>query len=83
MRLPGLTRPAAFRAARAARVRTFAELLRRRSPTAVAVYKRGLLAATGQAEAERLCIEAAAYERCIDTGQAAIGRAAFSATARR
>lgn len=62
-----------------ARVRTFAELLRRRSPTAVAVYKRGLLAALGQAEAERLCIEANAYERCIDTGQAAIGRAAFSA----
>ncbi|MCY1056399.1 enoyl-CoA hydratase/isomerase family protein [Nannocystis sp. SCPEA4] len=62
-----------------ARVRTFAELLRRRSPTAVAVFKRGLLAATGHAEAERLCIEAAAYERCIDTGQAAIGRASFSA----
>lgn len=62
-----------------ARVRGFAELLRRRSPTAVAAYKRGLLAALGQPEAERLCIEAAAYERCIDTGEAAIGRAAFSA----
>src|SRR5690606_33132263 len=41
-----------------ARVRTFAELLRRRSPTAVAAYKRGLLGALGQPEAERLCIEA-------------------------
>lgn len=62
-----------------ARVRSFAELLRRRSPTAVAVYKRGLLAALGQPEAERLSIEATAYERCIDTGQAAIGRTSFSA----
>lgn len=62
-----------------ARVHGLAELLRRRSPTAVAAYKRGLLAALGQPEAERLKLEAAAYERCIDTGQAAIGRAAFSA----
>lgn len=62
-----------------ARARQFAELLRRRSPTAVAAYKRGLLAALGQPEAERLHIEAAAYERCIDTGQAAIGRESFSA----
>ena len=62
-----------------ARVRRFAELLRRRSPTAVAAYKRGLLAAVGQPESERLHIEAAAYERCIDTGEAAIGRASFSA----
>lgn len=62
-----------------ARVNRFAELLRRRSPTAVAAYKRGLLAAVGQPERERLQIEAAAYERCIDTGEAAIGRSSFSA----
>lgn len=62
-----------------ARVHEFAALLRRRSPTAVAAYKRGLLAALGQPESERLHIESAAYERCVETGQAAIGRASFGA----
>lgn len=62
-----------------ARVHQLAALLRRRSPTAVAAYKRGLLDALGRPAAQRLEIEAAAYEHCVDTGQAAIGRAAFSA----
>jgi enoyl-CoA hydratase/carnithine racemase len=61
------------------RVRGLARRLRLRSPTAVAAFKRGLLAALGQPEAQRLAVEAAAYERCVDTGEAAIGRAAFSA----
>ena len=46
---------------------------------AVAAFKRGLLAALGQPEAQRLAIEAAAYDHCVATGEAAIGRAAFSA----
>ncbi len=62
-----------------ARVLGLAQRLCSRSPTAVAAYKRGLLAALGRPEAERLAIERAAYEQCIDTGEAAIGRAAFSA----
>jgi enoyl-CoA hydratase/carnithine racemase len=61
------------------RVRALADLLRRRSPTAVAAFKRGLLDAQGRREAERLEIEAAAYERCVDSGEAAIGRANFAA----
>lgn len=62
-----------------ARVAQLAARLATRSPTAVAAYKRGLLAALGQPEAQRLDIERAAYEHCVDTGEAAIGRAAFSA----
>ena len=62
-----------------ARVEQLAQRLATRSPTAVAAYKRGLLAALGQPEAQRLAIERDAYELCVDTGEAAIGRAAFSA----
>lgn len=62
-----------------ARVGGLARQLSTRSPTAVAAYKRGLLAALGRPEEERLAIERAAYEHCVDSGEAAIGRAAFSA----
>ncbi len=62
-----------------ARVRGLAQRLCTRSPTAVAAFKRGLLAALGQPEPQRLAIEAAAYDHCVATGEAAIGRAAFSA----
>lgn len=62
-----------------ARVRTFADLLTRRSPTAVAAFKRGLLDGLGRGEDERLAIEARAYAHCVDTGEAAKGRAAFAA----
>jgi len=61
------------------RVRELARLLRRRSPTAVAAYKRALLDAQGAPEERRLSLEAAAYERCVDDGEAAIGRANFAA----
>lgn len=62
-----------------ARVAALAARLATRSPTAVAAYKRGLLAALGRPEPERLASERAAYELCVDSGEAAIGRAAFSA----
>ena len=62
-----------------ARVSKLATSLATRSPTAVAAYKQGLLAALGRPEKERLDIERAAYELCVDVGEAAIGRAAFSA----
>jgi enoyl-CoA hydratase/carnithine racemase len=61
------------------RVHALAQRLRTRSPTAVAAYKRGLLAGLGRPERERLALERDAYELCVDTGEAAIGRAAFSA----
>ncbi len=61
------------------RVRELAKLLRRRSPTAVAAYKRALLEAQGEVEEQRLMAESAAYEHCVQSGEAAIGRANFAA----
>jgi enoyl-CoA hydratase/carnithine racemase len=61
------------------RARELADRLRGRSPTAIAAFKRGLLDALGQPEEARLAVEAAAYERCVDHGEAARGRAAFAA----
>jgi len=62
-----------------ARVRALAKLLQRRSPTAVATFKRALLSSLGEAEERRLSIETAAYERCVDSGDAAVGRENFAA----
>jgi len=62
-----------------ARVHDLAARLLTRSPTAVAAYKRGLLAALGRPGEDRLAIERSAYEHCVDTGEATVGRAAFSA----
>jgi enoyl-CoA hydratase/carnithine racemase len=61
-----------------ARVATLAEQLRRRSPLAITSFKRALLDGLGRSEPERLELESAAYERCVDSGEAAIGRAAFA-----
>jgi enoyl-CoA hydratase/carnithine racemase len=60
------------------RVERIAEELRRRSPLAVASYKAALLDGLGRSEPERIALEEAAYERCVDTGEAAIGRASFN-----
>jgi enoyl-CoA hydratase/carnithine racemase len=62
-----------------ARVEAIAEQIRRRSPLAVASFKRALLDGLGRSEAERLELESAAYELCVDSGEAAIGRASFAA----
>ena len=61
-----------------ARVEVFADQLRRRSPLAVASFKAALLDGLGRSEPERIDLEEAAYERCVDAGEAAIGRASFS-----
>ena len=61
------------------RVQALAERLCKRSPTAVAAFKRALLDGLGQPEAVRLDNERAAYEHTVDTGQAAIGRGSFAA----
>ncbi len=61
-----------------ARVEALAEELRRRSPLAIASFKQALLDGLGRSEPERVELESAAYERCVDSGEAGIGRAAFA-----
>lgn len=61
-----------------ARARALADMVRRRSPTAVATFKGAALAAVGRNEDERRRLEAEAYEHCVDSGEAAIGRSNFS-----
>jgi enoyl-CoA hydratase/carnithine racemase len=61
------------------RARALSDQLRRRSPTAVAAFKRALLATSGEDETARLERERAAYEVCVDSGEAAIGRSNFAA----
>ena len=62
-----------------ARAEELAERVMRRSPTAVAAFKRGVLDAVGRGPEDRVAIEDAAYTRCVDSGEAAIGRAHFAA----
>lgn len=50
-----------------------------RSPTAMAAFKAAALSSVGLAPAEREELEARAYEHCVDSGEAAIGRAHFQA----
>jgi enoyl-CoA hydratase/carnithine racemase len=61
------------------RARALAARVAKRSPTALAAFKRGVLAAIGANAADRTELEAVAYERCVDVGDAAIGRAGFAA----
>jgi enoyl-CoA hydratase/carnithine racemase len=62
-----------------ARALDLAKMVARRSPTAVAAFKSGLLASVGEAPALRGEVEARAYEACVESGDAAIGRANFKA----
>ena len=55
-----------------------AQLAAKRSPTALAAFKGALLGAVGADADARTEAEARAYERCVDTGQAAIGREHFA-----
>jgi enoyl-CoA hydratase/carnithine racemase len=59
------------------RARNLAAMVARRSPTAVAAFKGAVLACVGEPGEVREEYEARAYEHCLDTGEAAIGRAAF------
>ena len=61
------------------RARALAALAARRSPTAVGAFKQGLLASLSMSEEERTELEARAYELCVDSGDAAIGRENFKA----
>jgi len=59
------------------RARELAAQVSRRSPTAIAAFKRGVLASVGQPASTRREVEAVAYEHCLSTGEAAIGRSNF------
>lgn len=52
-------------------------LISKKSPTALTAFKRGLLNSLGRDAALRSELEAQAYERCVDSGEAAIGRRDF------
>jgi enoyl-CoA hydratase/carnithine racemase len=60
-----------------ARAEALTTLVARKSPTAVAQFKQAVLASVGQEGEVRHELEARAYERCVDHGEAAIGRASF------
>lgn len=60
------------------RIEAMATALSRRSPTAIAAFKRAVLAGLGQGHARRLELENQAYQHCVASGQAALGRAAFA-----
>jgi enoyl-CoA hydratase/carnithine racemase len=64
-------------AAGLARAMALAALAATRSPTANAAFKRAVHASVGSDPVRRAEIEAAAYEVCVDRGEAAIGRASF------
>ena len=61
-----------------ARASSLARLAARKSPTAIAQFKQGVLDAVGAAPSARREQEARAYEACVDCGDAAIGRAHFA-----
>ena len=62
-----------------ARAQRLVEATTRRSPTALAAFKAAVLAGVGLSMPERQSVEAAAYEHCVDSGEAAVGRANFDA----
>lgn len=62
-----------------ARARQLAAQVALRSPTAVAAFKLAVLASVGLSMQPREETEARAYEHCLDSGEAAIGRANFDA----
>ena len=52
-------------------------LANRRSPSALSAFKSALLTARGLTANERIELEASAYEHCVDSGDAAVGRSHF------
>lgn len=48
------------------------------SPTAMAAFKQAVLASVGTAPNHRVAFEVAAYQHCVQSGQAAVGRAHFA-----
>lgn len=64
------------------RARALMQQVVRKSPTALAAFKSTLLDALGQPGPVRREREAKAYERCVDRGDAAVGREQFAAIRR-
>jgi enoyl-CoA hydratase/carnithine racemase len=64
------------------RARDLAASVARRSPSALAAFKGAMLAGRGEPVAVRRELEARAYEHCVDSGEAAIGRRNFAASLR-
>lgn len=60
-----------------ARARELSALAALRSPTSIAAFKAALIASIGQPSEDREHLEARAYELCLQSGQAAIGRKHF------
>ena len=61
------------------RAKALAALVAKKSPTAIAAFKAAALGCVGLPPAERQELEARAYEHCLDSGEAAIGRENFAA----
>ena len=59
------------------RLLTLCRLANRRSPSALSAFKTALLSARGMNGDVRLELEASAYEHCVNSGDAAVGRAHF------
>lgn len=59
------------------RASDLAQKAAQRSPTAVAAFKAGVLSSLSMPADERMELEAQSYELCVDSGEAAIGRANF------
>ena len=64
------------------RARALAAKVAQRSPTAIAAFKGAVLDSMGVPPDHRQEREARAYETCVDSGEAAIGRAHFDAIRR-
>ncbi len=61
------------------RARALAAMVAKKSPTAVATFKAACIGAIGLPAAERTELEARAYEHCLASGEAAVGRENFGA----
>ena len=60
------------------RARALAALVAKKSPTAIAAFKAAALGSVGLGPDQRMELEARAYEHCLDSGEAAIGREHFA-----
>ena len=59
------------------RARCLCEMVKQKSPSALAAFKMAALSAVGTPGEQRVEVEAMAYEHCVDVGEAAIGRSSF------
>ncbi len=64
------------------RAEALAASVARRSPTSLGAFKRAMLTGIGAAPDERAELEAQAYELCLESGDAAVGRENFKAIIR-